>query len=83
MFSLCHLRCILGVRGDAELEFISHRSCPRAVLPVAAGKVFITHPWSGLGTAGTPSALCQHSPHPGAGVGKIPGGDTARPADPR
>lgn len=72
-----------GCVGSVELEFISHRSRPSAVLPVGAGKEFLTHPCSGLGTAGTASALSQHCSHPGAGVGEIPVGDTARPADPR
>lgn len=52
-----------GCVGSAELEFISHRSHPRAVLPVGAGKEFLTHPCSGLGTAGTASALCLNIAH--------------------
>lgn len=52
-----------GCVGSVELEFISHRSRPSAVLPVGAGKEFLTHPCSGLGTAGTASALCLSIAH--------------------
>lgn len=58
-----HFRAGRGCVWSAELEFISHRSPPSAVLPLGAGKVFMAHPCSGLGTAGTASALPLSIPH--------------------
>lgn len=71
-----HFRAGRGCVWSAELEFISH---PVLCSPRSWKGVYDTPmPWFGHGWHSLP----QHSPHPGAGVGKIPGGDSARPADP-
>lgn len=79
------MQWLIGL-GLAELEFIFPQPLPVLCFALAARKVLINTPefWLLLSRAGTASALSQRYPHiKGLAVGKVLGGDTTRPSDPK